>query len=187
MFVGSLFGPRGTIIGLGLGLVAVGFSYWFSDRLAIAAAGATEVSATQAPQLHATVAELAQRAGIPMPRVYVSPSAQPNAFATGRSPRHAAVCVTRGLLDVLDLAEVKGVLDHELGHVKHRDILIGSVAAAAATGIQALTNPSGARATGRRGVPLVRPEGSLRPDRCRTRVEPSEVTARRPEAPCKLR
>lgn len=138
VFVGSLFGPRGTIIGLGLGLVAVGFSYWFSDRLAIAAAGATEVSAAQAPQLHATVAELAQRAGIPMPRVYVSPSAQPNAFATGRNPRHAAVCVTRGLLDVLDPAEVKGVLAHELGHVKHRDILIGSVAAAVATGIQAL-------------------------------------------------
>jgi heat shock protein HtpX len=138
VFVGSLFGPRGTIIGLGLGLVAVGFSYWFSDRLAIAAARATEVSAAQAPQLHATVAELAQRAGIPMPRVYVSPSAQPNAFATGRSPRHAAVCVTQGLLNVLDPAEVKGVLAHELGHVKHRDILIGSVAAAVATGIQAL-------------------------------------------------
>jgi len=138
VFVGSLFGPRGTIIGLGFGLVAVGFSYWFSDKLAIAAAGAVEVGEAQAPQLHATVAELARRAAIPMPRVYLSPSVQPNAFATGRSPAHAAVCVTRGLLDALTPDEVRGVLAHEIGHVKHRDILIGSVAAAVATGIQAL-------------------------------------------------
>lgn len=138
VFVGSLFGPTGTYIGLGFGFAVVGFSYWFSDKLAIRSAGATEVSEAQAPQLHGIVRELSQRAGIPMPRVYVSPSAQPNAFATGRSPSHAAVCVTQGLLNALTIDEVRGVLAHELGHVKHRDILIGSVAAAVATGIQAL-------------------------------------------------
>ena len=138
VFVGSLFGPTGTYLGLGFGLAVVGFSYWFSDKLAIRSAGATEVSEAQAPQLYGIVRDLSGRAGIPMPRVYVSPSAQPNAFATGRSPSHAAVCVTQGLLDYLTVDEVRGVLAHELGHVKHRDILIGSVAAAVATGIQAL-------------------------------------------------
>ncbi|MGE0731937.1 MAG: zinc metalloprotease HtpX [Acidimicrobiia bacterium] len=138
VFVGSLFGPTGMYIGLGFGLAVVGFSYWFSDKLAIRSAGATEVTEAQAPQLYGMVRELSTRANIPMPRVYVSPSAQPNAFATGRSPSHAAVCVTQGLLNYLTVDEVRGVLAHELGHVKHRDILIGSVAAAVATGIQAL-------------------------------------------------
>ncbi|MEZ5260316.1 MAG: zinc metalloprotease HtpX [Acidimicrobiales bacterium] len=138
VFVGSLFGPTGMYIGLGFGLAVVGFSYWFSDKLAIRSAGATEVTEAQAPQLYGMVRELSTRANIPMPRVYISPSAQPNAFATGRSPSHAAVCVTQGLLNYLTVDEVRGVLAHELGHVKHRDILIGSVAAAVATGIQAL-------------------------------------------------
>jgi heat shock protein HtpX len=140
VFVGSLFGPSGLYIGLAFGLAVVGFSYWFSDKLAIRSAGAHEVGVAEAPQLHAIVQDLTQRAGLPMPRVYISPSAQPNAFATGRNPNHSAVCVTRGLLEYLSVDEVRGVLAHELGHVKHRDILIGSVAAAVATGIQALAH-----------------------------------------------
>ena len=110
-------------------------SYWFSDKLAIRSAGAREVSEADAPRLYATVRDLTQRAKLPMPRVYLSPNQQPNAFATGRNPAHAAVCVTQGLLEALPERELRGVLAHELGHVKHRDILIGSVAAAFATGI----------------------------------------------------
>ncbi|MGZ4757046.1 MAG: zinc metalloprotease HtpX [Acidimicrobiia bacterium] len=135
MGIGSLFGTTGLVIGLGIGLVFVGGSYWFSDTLAVKAAGAEPVSEAQAPELYAIVRELAQRDGIPMPRVYISPAAQPNAFATGRGPDHAVVAVTQGLLQVLDRDEMRGVLAHELSHVKNRDILIGSVAAALAMGI----------------------------------------------------
>ncbi|MFM7616892.1 MAG: zinc metalloprotease HtpX [Actinomycetes bacterium] len=139
--VGSMLGGRGgATIGLLLGLAVVGGSYWFSDRLAIRAAGAVEVSEADAPELVATVRDLATRAGLPMPRVYVSPSPQPNAFATGRNPAHAAVAVTQGLLQQCPADEVRGVLAHELAHVKHRDILIGSVAAAVATAISFLAN-----------------------------------------------
>ena len=139
--VGSMLGGRGgATIGLLLGLAIVGGSYWFSDRLAIRAAGAVEVSEADAPELVATVRDLAQRAGLPMPRVYVAPSPQPNAFATGRNPAHAAVAVTQGLLQQCPADEVRGVLAHELAHVKHRDILIGSVAAAVATAISFLAN-----------------------------------------------
>lgn len=139
--VGSMLGGRtGATIGLLLGLAMVGGSYWFSDRLAIRAAGAVEVSEADAPELVATVRDLAARAGLPMPRVYVAPSPQPNAFATGRNPAHAAVAVTQGLLQQCPADEVRGVLAHELAHVKHRDILIGSVAAAVATAISFLAN-----------------------------------------------
>jgi heat shock protein HtpX len=113
----------------------VGGSYWFSDKLAVASAGAKPVSEQDAPQLYAVVRDLAQRAGEPMPRIYLSPAAQPNAFATGRSPDHAVVCVTQGLMQLLEPDEVQGVLAHEMSHVKNRDILIGSVAAAVAMGI----------------------------------------------------
>jgi len=123
------------VIGLAIGLVFVGGSYWFSDRLAVRAAGAQPVSEQEAPELYAIVRELAQRDGIPMPRVYLSPAAQPNAFATGRGPDHAVVAVTEGLTRILDRDEMRGVLAHELSHVKNRDILIGSVAAALAMGI----------------------------------------------------
>jgi heat shock protein HtpX len=133
--IGSLFGQQGLVIGLVLGLVFVGGSYWFSDKLAIAASGAKPVTEQEAPQLYAMVRELTQRAGMPMPRLYVSPSQQPNAFATGRNPNHAAVAVTQGLLQALEPDEVKGVLAHELSHVRHRDILISSVAAAVAMAI----------------------------------------------------
>ncbi|HEX5615500.1 MAG TPA: M48 family metalloprotease [Acidimicrobiia bacterium] len=133
--IGSLFGTSGLTIGLILGLVFVGGSYWFSDKLAIASSGAKPVTEQEAPQLYAMVRDLTQRADMPMPRLYVSPSAQPNAFATGRNPAHAAVAVTQGLLQALDQDEVRGVLAHEISHVRHRDILISSVAAAVAMAI----------------------------------------------------
>ncbi len=136
--VGGLFGRGGAIIGLALGLAMVGGSYWFSDKLAIRAAGAVPVTEQQMPELYAIVRELTDRAGMPMPRLYVSPEEQPNAFATGRSPKHAAVAVTRGILRVCTWDELKGVLAHELGHVANRDILVGSVAAALAVGITSL-------------------------------------------------
>src|SRR5829696_101288 len=139
--IGGLVGGRtGLLIGLGLGLAIVGFSYWNSDKLALRAARAQVVTEAQAPDLHRMVAGLTQRAGLPMPTVAVSPDAQPNAFATGRNPGHAVVCVTQGLWQSLPRDEIEGVLAHELMHVRHRDILIGSVAAAIGTGISALAN-----------------------------------------------
>jgi heat shock protein HtpX len=135
MAVGSVFGQGGLVIGLGLGVLFVGGSYWFSDRLAVRAAGAVPVSEAEAPKLYAIVRDLTTRTGLPMPAIYLSPAAQPNAFATGRNPHHAAVAVTQGLLQVVDDDELRGVLAHELSHVANRDILITSVAAAAAMGI----------------------------------------------------
>jgi len=122
-------------IGLGIAFVMVGGSYWFSDRLALASAKATVIERHEAPEFYDMVASLAQRAGMPMPRVAISPSEQPNAFATGRGPNHAVVCATAGLLQSMPHHEIEGVMAHELMHVKHRDILIGSVAAAIATAI----------------------------------------------------
>src|SRR4051812_33993171 len=135
MLIGSFFGTGGLIIGLMLGLAMVGGSYWFSDKLAVASAGAKPVDESRAPELYTIVRDLAQRAGEPMPRVYLSPAAQPNAFATGRNPQHAVVCVTHGLMQVLEPDELRGVLAHEMSHVKNRDILIGSIAAALAMAI----------------------------------------------------
>src|SRR5690242_9613705 len=135
MAVGSIFGTQGLVIGLLLGLVFVGGSYWMSDKLAVRAAGAKPVTEAEAPQLYAIVRDLTSRTGMAMPAIYISPAAQPNAFATGRNPDHAAVAVTQGLLRVLDEDELRGVLAHELSHVANRDILITSVAAAAAMGI----------------------------------------------------
>jgi heat shock protein HtpX len=135
MGVGSFFGSGGLVIGFALGLIFVGGSYWFSDKLAVRAAGAVPVSEAEAPKLYAVVRDLTSRMGIPMPAIYISPAAQPNAFATGRNPHHAAVAVTQGLLQVVDDDELRGVLAHEISHVANRDILITSVAAAAAMGI----------------------------------------------------
>jgi heat shock protein HtpX len=135
MGIGAFWGPTGLVIGLLIGLVIVGASYWFSDKIAVKAAGAQPVTEQEAPDLYRIVRELTQQSGMPMPKLYISPAAQPNAFATGRSPRHAAVAVTEGILQVLDEDELRGVLAHELSHVRNRDILIGSVAAAVAMGI----------------------------------------------------
>ena len=110
-------------------------AYWFSDKIVLAMYRAREVTEREAPQLHRIVWELAQRAGLPMPRLYIVPSKTPNAFATGRNPNHAAVAVTEGILDLLTEEELKGVLGHELAHIKHRDILIQTVAATIAGAI----------------------------------------------------
>ncbi len=135
MGVGSIFGTGGFVIGTILGLVFVGGSYWFSDKIAVRAAGAVPVSEADAPQLYAIVRDLTARADMPMPAIYISPASQPNAFATGRNEHHAAVAVTQGLLQVVDQEELRGVLAHEISHVRNHDILIGSVAAAVALGI----------------------------------------------------
>jgi len=138
--VGSLFGRGGAIVGLVLGLAVVGFSYWRSDKLAIRAARAVPAGEAQFPEYYAIMRELTSRAKMPMPGLFISLEAQPNAFATGRSPRHAAVAITVGLTQVCSWEEIRGVLAHELGHVRNRDILIGSVAAAVATAISFIAN-----------------------------------------------
>jgi heat shock protein HtpX len=129
-------GSSGSLtIGIVIALVMVGGSYWFSDRLALASAKARVIDESQAPEFYSMIRTLADRAGLPMPTVAIAPAAQANAFATGRNPRHAVVCATEGLLANLPRDEVEAVMAHELMHVKHRDILIGSVAAAIATAI----------------------------------------------------
>ncbi|HEY4865511.1 MAG TPA: M48 family metalloprotease [Candidatus Dormibacteraeota bacterium] len=135
VLVGSLFGKGGLIIGLGIALVTNGVAYFTGDKIAIAAAQAKEVGPDEAPELHRLADRLAAQYGVPKPRVYISPDPNPNAFATGRNPRHASIVVNQGLLRILDPEEVYGVLAHEFAHVRNRDILISSVVAVMAAAI----------------------------------------------------
>jgi heat shock protein HtpX len=135
LWVGDLLGPGGLQFAVVIAVVMNVGTYWFSDKLAIRMARAVEAPEADYPWYHRIVRELALKAGQPVPRLYVSPSPQPNAFATGRNPRHAAVCVNQGLIDLLDHDELEGVLAHELQHVYNRDILIGTIAATIATAI----------------------------------------------------
>src|SRR5437764_3683857 len=132
---GAVFKGPGLVIGLFLGLAMVGGSYWFSDKIAVKAARAVPVTEAEAPALYRIVRELTTRANMPMPKLYITPSLQPDASAPGRSPEHAAVACTQGIMQMLTEDELKGVLAHELSHVGNRDILIGSVAAAIAMAI----------------------------------------------------
>ena len=139
--IGAAIGGRGgmllaLLLGGGMNL----FSYWFSDKMVLSMYNAQEVDAASSPYLYNMVRELAGRAGLPMPRVYIIDEAQPNAFATGRNPEHAAVAATTGILQLLSARELRGVMAHELSHVKHRDILTSTIAATMAGAISALAN-----------------------------------------------
>jgi len=134
LYIGSLF-EGGLYVAFGIAIVMNVGTYWFSDKLAIKMARAVPAEEAEYPWYHRMVRELALKAGQPVPRLFVSPSPQPNAFATGRNPGHAAVCVNQGLIELLDEDELEGVLAHELQHVYNRDILIGTIAATIATAI----------------------------------------------------
>jgi heat shock protein HtpX len=139
--VGGVIGGRsGMTMALGFAVLSNFFAYWFSDKMVLRMYNAQEVDATSAPQFYAMVGELAQRAGLPMPRVYLIEDDSPNAFATGRNPQHAAVAATTGILRLLSARELRGVMSHELSHVKHRDILISTIAATMAGAISAIAN-----------------------------------------------
>jgi heat shock protein HtpX len=135
---GLIAGKTGLIFALVIAVLLNGLSYWNSDKLAIRAARGVAVSPAEAPELHRIVDELCQTAGMPKPRVYVCEDPSPNAFATGRNPSHAAVCCTTGILNLVTARELRGVLGHELSHVRNRDILTTSIAATIATVISFL-------------------------------------------------
>lgn len=139
--IGDLVGGRsGSMVFFLIAMAMNGVSYYFSDRIAIRMTRSQPLPESQAPQIHDAVRRLSTRAGIPMPRIYYTPSPQPNAFATGRDPAHAAVAVTEGLLRLLDRREVEGVLAHEIGHIKNRDTLIGAIAATMAGAISMIAD-----------------------------------------------
>lgn len=135
-----LYGEMGVAIALGAGLLLNGVSYYFSDRIVLASYGAQVIGPQDAPELYRIVENLARQAGLPMPRVAIIGDDTPNAFATGRNPDHAVVAVTEGLVRTLNRLELEGVLAHELGHIKNRDILIGSLAAVLAQAIMFISH-----------------------------------------------
>lgn len=141
VFVGRLLGgEQGMIMAFVLACVMNFVSYWFSDKIVLSAYRAQPLSESEAPEIHQIVRELAAEAHIPVPRIYMIPSPTPNAFATGRNPKHAAVAVTQGIFELLNYEELKGVLAHELSHVTNRDILVSSVAATLAGAISMLAS-----------------------------------------------
>src|SRR5882672_7825907 len=137
---GAVGGRQGMLIAFFIAVAMNFVSYWFSDKMVLAAYGAQPIEEASAPRLYAIVHRLATRAGIPMPRVYLIPSETPNAFATGRNPEHAVVAVTEGIMRILDEDELEGVLAHELSHVKNRDVLISTIAATLAGAITYLAH-----------------------------------------------
>ena len=137
---GMIGGKSGMLMALVFGGAMNLFSYWFSDTMVLKMYNAQQVDETSAPQFYAMVRELALKAGLPMPKVYIIDEAQPNAFATGRNPEHAAVAATTGIIQLLSARELRGVMAHELAHVKHRDILISTISATMAGAISALAN-----------------------------------------------
>jgi len=159
---GIIGGYLGGSSGMLMALIFAGgmnlFAYWFSDSMVLKMYNAQEVDETSAPQFYAMIRELAQRAGLPMPHVYLINEAQPNAFATGRNPEHAAVAATSGILHLLSARELRGVMAHELTHVRHRDILISTISATMAGAISALANFAmffgGRDSDGRRSNPI---------------------------------
>jgi heat shock protein HtpX len=163
VFVGGFLGGRGgMVIAFFFALIMNFGTYWFSDKIVLAMYHAKQVSRNEAPELYRTVEELTGRSGLPMPKVYIIPGDQPNAFATGRNPNHSAVAVTEGILRLLSRDELRGVLAHELSHIKNRDILVGTVAATIAGAISMIANMAhwalifgGGRSDDEDGNPLV--------------------------------
>ncbi len=155
---GAIGGAQGMLIAFLLGAGMNFFAYWFSDKMVLRMYNAQEVDEASSPYLYNMVKELAQRAQIPMPRVYLIDEAQPNAFATGRNPEHAAVAATTGILQLLSARELRGVMAHELSHVKHRDILISTISATIAGAISSLAQFGmlfGGSRDGERANPIV--------------------------------
>lgn len=163
IFIGELVGGRsGMVMAFGIAIVMNFVSYWFSDKIVLKMYNAQEIDESQSPQLYSIVRRLTQSAGMPMPKVYIIPNEQPNAFATGRDPNHAAVAVTDGIIRLLSEDELEGVLAHELAHVQHRDILIGTIAATMAGAIMMISRMAqfamifgGSRDDDREGNPIV--------------------------------
>lgn len=140
VLAGSAFGRSGMILAFGMAVLMNGASYWYSDKIVIKMTRSRAIERSESPELYDMVSNLAKAADIPMPKLYITPSPQPNAFATGRNPSHAAVAVTEGLLRMLSREELEGVIAHELAHIKNRDILIGTLAAVMAGVITMLAN-----------------------------------------------